>query len=87
MSAQLLQLMAHVFVNILEGVKTRRGDGRGSGAVFDAAAKVLFGGVHQAAVGVVDDHEFLGAQLAMRGGAQQGAQAVIGDDACWAHCG
>ena len=39
----------------------------------------MFGCVHQSAIGVIDDHEFLGAQQIMR--YDQGAQGVIRDDA------
>src|SRR5881296_3329194 len=48
-------------------------------AVLDARAQLLLGGVHQAAVGVVDDHEFLGFQQVV--GDKQRAQGVVGDDA------
>src|SRR5690349_12329761 len=57
MGAQLLQLVPHVFVNILEGVEKSRRNRRGSRAVLDARAQVLFRGQHQAAVGVIDHHE------------------------------
>ena len=41
--------------------------------------KAVLGGVHQSAIGVIDDHEFLGAEQMMRD--EQGAQRVVRDDA------
>ena len=79
MRAQLLQLMAHILFNVLEGIKERGRDGRGSRAVLDPVAQIVFGGVHQAAIGVVDDHELFGVQQVMR--YDQGAQGVFCDDA------
>jgi len=78
MGAQLLQLMADIFLNILESIKERGRDGRGSRAILDSISQVLFGGMHQTAIGVIDDHEFLGVQQIVRD--DQGAQAVFGDD-------
>ena len=79
MGAQLLELVTDVFFDVLEGVEEGRSDGGGSGAVLDLRAQILFGRVHQAAIGVVDDHDFLGAQQVMRD--HQGAQGIVGDDA------
>src|SRR6516162_3858473 len=60
MGAQLLQLVADVLVNILEGVKKGRRNGSRARAILDARAQILFAGVHQATIGVVDDHELFG---------------------------
>jgi hypothetical protein len=77
--AELLQLMTNIFVDVLKGVKERRRDGRGPCAILDPVAQILFRGVHQAAIGVVDDHELPGIQQVMR--YDKGAQAVLRDDA------
>jgi hypothetical protein len=77
--SQLLQLMAHVFVDVLEGVKKRGRDSGSSRAILDSVAQILFAGMHQAAIGVVDDHELLCAQKVVRD--DQGAQRVFRDDA------
>ena len=79
MRAKLLQLMADIFFDILEGVEERGRDSRGSGAVLDSVPQILLGSMHQAAIGVVDDHELFGVQEIMR--YDQGAQRVFGDDA------
>jgi len=79
MGAELLQLVADIFFDVLERVKEGGGDSLGPGAVLDSGAQILFGGVHQAAIGVVDDHEFLGAQQVMRH--DEGAKSVVRDDA------
>src|SRR5215470_543278 len=46
MSAQLLQLVAYVFVDVLEGVEKCRCNGSCAGAILDARAQFLLGGVH-----------------------------------------
>jgi len=79
MRAQLLQLMTHIFFNVLEGVEKGRRDGRGSSAILDSVAQILLRGVHKAAIRVVDDHEFLGVQQVMRH--DKGTQGVFGNDA------
>jgi hypothetical protein len=79
MCSQLLQLMAHILIDVLEGVEKRGRDGRRSGAILDSVAQILFSGVHQAAIGVVDDHELPGVQQVMR--YDKGAQSVFRDDA------
>ena len=79
MRAQLLQLMADIFLDILEGVKERGRDSRGSRAVLHSVPQILLGGMHQAAIGVVDDHELFGIQEIMR--YDQGTQGVFGYDA------
>src|SRR5713226_6237567 len=77
--AELLQLVADIFFDVLERVEEGGGDSLGPGAVLDSGAQILFGGVHQAAIGVVDDHEFLGAQQVMRH--DQETNSVVRDDA------
>jgi hypothetical protein len=77
--AEFLQLVADVFFDVLEGVEKGRGDGGRSGAILDSGAEILFVGVHEAAVGVVDDHEFLGAEEMVRN--DEGAERVFSDDA------
>src|SRR6266849_3572048 len=79
MGAELLQLVADIFFDVLERVEEGGGDSLGSGAVLDSGAQVVFGGMHQAAIGMVNDHEFLGAQQVMRH--HQGTESVIRDDA------
>jgi hypothetical protein len=59
MRAQLLQLMADVLLDVPESVKESGSHSRCSGAILYSVAQVLFSGMHQAAIGVVDDHEFL----------------------------
>src|SRR2546430_6809728 len=66
MRAQFLQLVTHVFINVLESVKKCRSDRRGARAILDARAQLLFSRVHQSAVRVVDDHELLSAEQMMR---------------------
>ena len=78
MGAELLELVADVFLNVLESVEEGGSDGGGAGAVLDARAEVLFAGLHEAAVGVVDDHEFFGAEQVVRD--EQGAEGVVRDD-------
>jgi hypothetical protein len=57
---QLLDLMANVFIYVLEGVKESRSHSRCSGAILYSVAQILFGGMCQPAIGVIDNHEFLG---------------------------
>src|SRR5439155_6512898 len=52
-------------------------DGGGSRAILDSGAQVLFAGVHESAIRMVDDHEFLGPEQMMR--YHKGAQRVIRD--------
>ena len=79
MRAQLLQLMTDIFVDVLKGVEKCGGDGCGARAILDSVAQILFGGKHQAAICVVDDHELLGVQKVV--GDYQGAQGIFRDDA------
>jgi len=77
--AKLLQLMTDIFVDVLKGVKERGRDGCSPSAVLDSVAQILLRGVHEATIGVVDDHEFPGVEQVMRN--DKGAQSVFGDDA------
>src|SRR5258708_2645296 len=79
MGAELLQLVADIFFDVLEGVEEGGSNGGGSGAILDSGAQVLLGGEHQSAIGVIDDHDFLGAQEVVR--YDQGAQGVFRHDA------
>src|SRR5712692_1932307 len=79
MGAELLQLVADIFFDVLEGVEEGGSNSGGSGAILDSGAQVLFGGEHQSAIGVIDDHDFLGAQEVVR--YDQGAQGVFRHDA------
>ena len=79
MGTQLLQLMVDVFVEVLKGIKARWSNRRGSSAVFNSCAKILFGRAHQAAVGVINDHELLGAQQIVRH--EQRSEAIVRHDA------
>jgi hypothetical protein len=79
MSAQLLELVADIFFDILESVEEGRSNGGGAGVILNSGAQILLGGVHQAAIGVVDDHDFFRAEKVVRD--DEGAQGIIGDDA------
>src|SRR6202790_3425277 len=79
MRADVLQLMADILFNVLEGIKKRGRDGRGSSAILHSVAQILFGSMHQAATRVVDDHDLFGVQQVMRD--DQGAQGIFGNDA------
>ena len=78
MGAEFLKLVADVFVDVLEGEEESGSDGGGAGAGLDTVAKVLLAGVHEAAIGVVDDHEFLGAEKIV--GDEERAEGIVGDD-------
>jgi len=79
MRGELLQLVANIFIDILEGVEKRGSQSGGSREILDPGAQILFAGVHQSAIGVIDDHDFLGAEQVMR--YQQGAQRVVRNNA------
>ena len=79
MRAEFLQLMAHVFVDVLESIEKGWSDRGSARAILNAGAQLLLGRMHQAAVGVIDDHEFLSAQQMVRD--NQGPQRVVGNDA------
>ena len=77
--AKLLQLMTDIFVDVLKSVEKSGRDGCSPSAILDSVAQILFGSVHQPAIGVVNDHELPGVQQVMR--YNEGAQSVFGDDA------
>jgi hypothetical protein len=62
MGAELLQLVADIFFDVLEGVEEGGSNGSGPGAILDSGAQILFARIHQSAVSVIDHHEFLGAE-------------------------
>src|SRR4029077_16318474 len=64
--AKFLQLMADIFINVLEGVEERGSDSRGPGPVLDSGAQIVLGGQHQTTISVIDDHKFLGAEEIVR---------------------
>jgi len=78
MGAQFLQLVADIFIDVLERVKKRWSDSRRAGAILNSVAQILLCSVHQPAIRVVDDHEFLGVQQVVRN--DQGAESVFGDN-------
>ncbi len=79
MGAELLQLVADIFFDVLEGVEEGGSHSGGPGAMLDSGAQVLLAGVHQSAIGVIDNHDFLSAEQVVR--YDQRAQAVLGNDA------
>src|SRR5260370_40910898 len=79
MGPELLQLVADLVFEVLEGVEEGGSNSGGSGAILDSGAQVLFAGEHQSAIGVIDDHDFLGAEEIVR--YDQGAQGVFRHDA------
>jgi len=62
MGTKLLQLVTNIFFDVLEGVEEGGSNSGLSGAILDSGAQVLLAGVHQAAIGVIDDHDFLSAE-------------------------
>ena len=79
MSAELLQLVADIFINVLEGVEEGGSNSGRPGVILDSGAQVLLAGLHQAAIGVIDNHDFLSAQQIV--GYHQRAQRVLRNDA------
>jgi len=74
-----VNLEADVRFEVVEGVEVR-GFGCGGSHLFgEAGFQFVFADFQQAAVGVVDDDEFLGVEQMM--GDDQGAQGVVGGDA------
>jgi hypothetical protein len=62
MGTEFLQLVADIFIDVLEGVEEGGSNGSGPGAILDSGAQILFARIHQSAVSVIDHHEFLGAE-------------------------
>lgn len=79
MGTELLNLMADILFNILESVEERGGNRGGTRTILDPVAQVFFGGVRQPAIGVIDDHEFLGVQQVV--GNEEGTESIISDNA------
>jgi hypothetical protein len=79
MVVQLLQLLPHILLDILKSKKECGRDGRRPRAVLDSRSQILLAGLHQAAIGVIDDHKFLGVEQVVRH--QQRAQTIVGHDA------
>jgi hypothetical protein len=78
MGAKFLQLVADVFFDVLESVKEGGGNGGSAGAILDSGTEILLAGVHQTAIGVVNDHDFLSAEKKV--GDNEGAKGIFGDD-------
>src|SRR5581483_353890 len=78
MGPKLLQLMLDIFFDVLEGVEECGRNCCRPSAIVDSATQVVLTRVHQSAIRVIDDHEFLGAQEIVR--CEQGAQSVVGND-------
>jgi len=79
MRAEFLELVADVFIDVFEGVEEGRGDCRRASTVLDAGTQFFLGGMHQAAIGVIDDHELLGIEKIV--GDEEGAEGIVCDDA------
>ena len=79
MGAQFLQLVPDIFFNILKGVKKRGSNSGRPGAMLDSVAQVLLAGVHQSAIGVIDNHDFLSAKQIVR--YDQRPQTIFRNDA------
>ena len=79
MVVQLLQLLPHILFDILKGEKECGSNGRRPRPILDSRPQVLLAGLHQAAIGVIDDHKFLGVEQVVR--YQQRAQAIVGHNA------
>jgi len=78
-ATQLLDLATDVFFEILKRIEEGGSDRGSAGAILDLGAQILFAGLHQPAIRVIDDHELLGAQQIVRH--EQRAQAVVRNDA------
>jgi hypothetical protein len=72
-------LAADILLDVFEGVEVRRRDGGDPGLVLEFVEELLVGEGDHAAIGVIDDDEFLRAQQVM--GNDQRAQGVFGGDA------
>src|SRR5712664_467989 len=79
MRMKFLQLVADIFFDVLEGIEKSRCNRGCSGTILDSGTQILFGGLHQSAIGVIDDHELFRAEQMMRH--DQGTQGVVRYDA------
>ena len=75
MAPKLLQLVADIFLDVLERVEEGWGDGCSARAILDSSAQILLVRMHQTAIGMIDDHDFLGAKEIVR--YNQRAQCVV----------
>jgi len=66
MRAEFLQLVADIFFDVSECVEEGGGHSSRSCAILNFRVQVLLGSLHQPAIGVIDDHDFLGAQQIVR---------------------
>jgi len=78
MRAELLQLVPDIFFNVLEGIEKRRRDSRSPCAILNSFPQILFGGEHQSAIGVIDDHELSSVEQVVRH--DQRTQSIFGND-------
>ena len=76
---ELADLLAHVLLHVLKGMEVNGRVGPCACLRLDGGVQLFFAGLHQAAVGVIDDHELFRAQQVM--GHQDRAKCIIGHDA------
>ena len=79
MGTEFLQLLADIFFEVLKCVEVAGWNSGSPGTILDSSAQILFAGIHQSAIGMIDHHEFFGTQEIVR--YEQGAQGVVRDDA------
>lgn len=70
-----LHLLAHIFSQIVEAIEIRRLTGIGAHFSSKVCSQLVFFYLQQAAVGVIDDDEFLSVEKMMRN--DQRAQSVV----------
>ena len=78
MRSHLLDLLAHVFFKVIESMEGSGCYGRRSSLLLKFRAQILILKRQHAAVGVIDDDEFLRAEKLVRN--DERAQGVLGDD-------
>ena len=71
-------LAADILLNVLEGVKVRWGYGGNASLLLEFVEELIVSESNHAAIGVINDDEFLRAEQVMRN--DQGAQRVFGGD-------
>jgi hypothetical protein len=79
MVVQLLQLLSHILLDILKGEKKCWSNGCRPRPILDSRPQILLAGLHQPAIGVIDDHKFLGVEQIVR--YQQRTQTIVGHNA------
>lgn len=72
-------MAAAIFFYVSEGAEGCGSNNVGAGPILDSGAQIMFGGMHQSAIRMIDDHNFLGAQQVVR--YDKGAYSVFSDDA------